>query len=53
MIYSYKCDPCKTSTTITKPMAESSREEKCNKCHSVMSRVYEVGGIKTGDGVKR
>jgi len=52
MFYDYKCNTCNKKTTVTKPMTESSRDEKCNTCNEVMQRVYKVGGIKTGDGVK-
>lgn len=58
MRYEYKCvnEKCEAheeSVTVVKPMAESDREEKCEKCGEIMSRVYGISGHQTfGDGYK-
>jgi len=57
MRYLYKCsnDKCVNvgkTITINKPISESSKEEFCQICGSVLVRIYSVGAIKTGDGVK-
>ena len=52
MVYKYKCPQCEKQTEIKKPMSESSRVEYCEICESELVRVYSVGGIVTGDGVK-
>lgn len=39
-LYKYSCDDCQIINDIVKPMAESSREEKCDKCTSVLRRIY-------------
>jgi len=52
MKYPYECKECGTTMTIDKPMAESSRVEVCVVCGTELKRVYKVGAIKTGDGVK-
>jgi len=51
-IYEYKCPKCKNEDTVHKPMAESSREEKCTFCGAVTARIYNSPGISTGDGRK-
>ena len=54
--YEYKCNNEKCTVTevlISKPMSASSREETCDKCSSVMERVFNIAGHQTfGDGYK-
>lgn len=38
--YVYECEDCKLISDIVKPMMESSREEKCDKCSSSLRRIY-------------
>jgi len=52
MVYVYKCKKCDEEFMITKPMSKAARVENCNKCKIQMVRVYNIAGIKTGDGVK-
>jgi putative FmdB family regulatory protein len=52
MIYLYECEKCKKKFEINKPMNESSREEHCGHCDSVLKRIYTSSTIKTADGVK-
>jgi putative FmdB family regulatory protein len=52
MIYRYFCKVCNKETDISKPMMEASKEEKCNKCHSVLKRIYTASSVKTSDGIK-
>ena len=52
MKYPYKCPKCENKETVTKMMAESSREEKCSKCDTVMKRVWTAPSIATADGRK-
>jgi len=46
-----KCSEYLKNTTITKPISESDRPEICEKCDSLLFRVYKTG-ICTGDGFK-
>lgn len=57
MIYPYvcrneKCEAFEEVVDISKPMMESDREEKCEKCEALMERVYEAPSIRTLDGYK-
>ena len=52
MTYLYKCKDCDSTVEVTKPMSESSTEEKCKVCGKVTIRVYTAPSIKTGDGLK-
>jgi len=52
MKYEYKCVKCEVKVIVDKPMSESSSVETCTMCDDTMERVYSVGGIVTGDGVK-
>ncbi len=52
MTYIYKCVTCNEITEVTKPMKDASKVEHCKKCKEPMNRVFDVSGIKTGDGVK-
>ena len=40
--YEYKCNNCNIIETVTKPMKEASREEKCSKCDTTMQRIYNA-----------
>lgn len=40
--YIYKCEPCKSTFEIDKPMASASRSENCPVCGGVTVRVYTV-----------
>lgn len=51
MTYVYHCPHCDKDVEIEKSISEASRKEHC-ECGEVMAKVYSVGGIKTGDGVK-
>ena len=56
-IYKYKCTNNSCTITgkvkeINKPMTESSKIEICPICNAVLQKVFSVGAIKTGDGVK-
>jgi putative FmdB family regulatory protein len=42
MTYEYACDVCDVELEIQKPMAESSREEKCEDCGNVLRRVFST-----------
>lgn len=56
--YSYKCknEKCEDfekEVTVSKSMSESSREEHCEKCKEVLSRIFALSGHQTfGDGYK-
>lgn len=39
-VYRYECDDCQIINDIVKPMSESSREEKCDKCSTILRRIY-------------
>ena len=51
MLYDYICDKCKKKYEIVKRVKDYNREEFC-ECGEKMRKVFSVGGIKTGDGVK-
>lgn len=51
MYYPYKCSACDNEAVIEKPMADCNRDEACEKCGSIMTRVFKLFGIKTADGV--
>jgi putative FmdB family regulatory protein len=40
--YDYKCEGCGNSTTISKPMKEVSKEERCTKCDTKLKRVFNA-----------
>jgi putative FmdB family regulatory protein len=52
MLYPYKCNNCGNEAVIEKPMADSNRDEVCDKCGTIMQRVFKLFGIKTSDGIK-
>jgi len=52
MIYLYKCPHCDNTIEIDKPMSENSRIEHCEICENILERKYEIGMIKTNDGIK-
>ena len=52
MKYIYVCDQCQKVVEIDKPMSEASKEERC-ECGEILQRVYNIMGIKTGDGTKQ
>ena len=52
MKYNYKCENCKTETTVTKSMYASDRVEYCEECGTILKRVWSSATIKTSDGVK-
>ena len=58
MRYQYKCknEKCEDfdkEVTITKPIAESGKEEYCEKCGEEMTRIFGISGHQTfGDGYK-
>jgi len=52
MTYLYKCNKCVKEFTVNKPMSESSNDEYCPTCQGLAVRIFSVGAIKTGDGVK-
>lgn len=39
-LYKYECQDCQIINDIVKPMSESSREEKCDKCSTILRRIY-------------
>lgn len=41
-IYNYKCNNCCYIGSITKPMKEAKREEKCPLCNEIMQRVFDA-----------
>jgi len=48
-----KCENFEKEVEINKPIADSSKEEFCEKCKEEMSRVFKPFGLKTaGDGYK-
>lgn len=53
MTYIYFCSNCKQTTTVAKPMQDSSRMEHCKLCKDELNRVWEVPSIKTNDGIKK
>ena len=57
MMYPYECKnkdckDCKVEVTVSKPMMESSREEKCEKCDSIMERIFKPFAMRSADGFK-
>ena len=52
MRYTYECKKCNNNCIVNKPMSESSKKEHCDKCGSLLERVYNISAIKTGDGLK-
>jgi len=52
MKYPYNCETCIKEVIIEKPMNESSREEKCEKCGNNLNRIYVTTAIRTQDGFK-
>lgn len=53
MEYLYSCSKCKKESTISKPMVESDRAEHCEVCDSLLTRIYILSSIKTGDNKYR
>lgn len=52
MRYLYKCEDCHIKPiTVEKPMKDSSKLEQC-ECGKIMTRIYSVPRITTGDGTK-
>ena len=58
MIYNYKCTQINCTErnkeiSVTKPIAEAERKEKCKKCNNNLQRMYGLRGHSTfGDGYK-
>ena len=58
MNYDYKCNniECKDrnkEVSISKPMMQSDREEKCEVCGEPLQRIFGIGGHATfSDGYK-
>jgi len=51
--YKYKCEKCNEEIEITKPMADSSKEEFCEECKHPLKRIYSLMGCQTfGDGYR-
>jgi len=53
MRYLYECKKCNKTITINKPMSESSKEEHCDTCDSVIERIFVAPSIGTNDGFKK
>lgn len=51
MTYIYFCPKCNKTIDIVKSVKDSGNEEKCI-CGTIMRKIFNVGWIKTGDGVK-
>lgn len=45
MLYDYKCKHCGKILEISKPHEESSMEELCVQCGTVMDRIYTVSHV--------
>ena len=43
--YEYKCTHCGNEFTVSKPMAEVDREERCPRCDSRVVRSWGAVGI--------
>ena len=46
MIYDYKCNDCKTELSIERSIHADANVPTCSDCHTIMDRIYTVGGIK-------
>lgn len=44
-IYEYYCKKCDKVIDITKNASEVSKEEKCEKCNTVLTRIFSTPGI--------
>ena len=52
MLYEYYCEKCVKTTTVSKPMSESSRDEYCDECKKKIRRIFAAPSISTNDGFK-